>query len=557
MLQELTIKDFAIISDLNLSFYSGMTVLTGETGAGKSIIIDAVGLLAGGRGSADFVRQGAERSVLEGQFFVGPKLLGPLTEELATFGIEIHDGVVIVSRMILKNGKNVCRVNNHLVNIQVLKRIGHFLVDIHGQHEHQELMKVERHLDFLDQFGQEQVAEIKDTYQEIYHRYQVLTRKLKEVRTNEKENAQRMDMLTFQKQEISDAKLQVGEEKQLEKERQWFMNYQKISDALSSSYEALQGNEFSSLSQIGLAMDEMDGIQELNQEYQHLYEEIASSYYQLEEASRSLKVELDSVELDESRVNFVEERLNLIRQLKRKYGDSEEAILSHYERVVQELDATLTAGDQLEQLADELDQVEEALQKAADQLTEVRKITAKKMEQEIIAQLKDLYLEKTVFEVKFQKKVWQRTGQDDIEFFISTNPGEPTKPLVKVASGGELSRVMLAMKSLFSESQGITSIVFDEVDTGVSGRVAQAIAEKIHYIATNSQVLCITHLPQVAAAADHQYFIEKEVVDQRTETKVGELNQTERVEEIARMLAGEVVTDLSRQHAFELLKLSK
>lgn len=557
MLQELTIKDFAIISDLSLSFHSGMTVLTGETGAGKSIIIDAVGLLAGGRGSADFVRQGAERSVLEGQFFVGSKLLGPLTKELETFGIEIQDGVVIISRMIFKNGKNVCRVNNHLVNIQVLKRIGPFLVDIHGQHEHQELMKVERHLDYLDQFGQDKVAEVKDTYEKIYLRYRELKKKLKEVQTNEKEYAQRMDMLLFQKKEISDAKLQVGEEKQLEKERQWFMNYQKISDALSSSYEALQGNEFSGLSQVGFAMNEMDDIQELNQEYRQLYEEIASSYYQLEEASRSLKAELDSIELDESRVNYVEERLNLIRQLKRKYGDSEEAVLAHYEQVIKELDTSLTAGDQLEQLTKELVNVEEVLQKAADQLTQVRKTTAEKMEQEIINQLKDLYLEKTVFEVRFQKKAWQQTGQDDIEFFISTNPGEPAKPLVKVASGGELSRVMLAMKSIFSETQGITSIVFDEVDTGVSGRVAQAIAEKIHHIANNSQVLCITHLPQVAAVADHQYFIEKEVVNHRTETKVGELDQTERVEEIARMLAGEVVTDLSRQHAYELLRLSE
>lgn len=557
MIQELMIKDFAIILELHLSFFGGMTVLTGETGAGKSIIIDAVGLLVGGRGSSDFIRDGAEKATIEGQFLVNEKIADELKRTLEEFGIELEEDSLIISRAIHRSGKNVCRINNHLVNIQVLKKIGHYLVDIHGQHEHQELMNPDIHINYLDQFGNKTILPLKKKYQQTFENYQRVTKQLVKLQNNEQQFVQRMDMLKFQKEEIESATIQIGEESKLMEERQVLVNHQKITDALNNSYGLIQGEEYSSLAQIARAMGELESIKELNTNYREFFEEVSSSYYQLEEATRAIQTELSSMELDEERLNFVEERLNIIRQLKRKYGESEEQILTHYKNVVNELEESFSSGNQQEKLEKELEKYSTHLASEANALTVERQKIAKILAKEIVKQLKDLYLDKTVFEVRVAKSDYAVTGQDQVEFYISTNPGESPKPLVKIASGGELSRVMLGMKSIFSEVQGITSIVFDEVDTGVSGRVAQAIANKIHHIAEGSQVLCITHLPQVAAAADHQLFIEKEIIDDRTETKVRLLSEAQRIDEVARMLAGEVITDLSKQHALELLELSR
>ena len=557
MLEELVIKNFAIISDLRLSFEKGMTVLTGETGAGKSIIIDAVGLLVGGRGSADFIRHGEEKSVLEGQFFVNQRVLPELKEISDAMGLEIEDQTVIISRTIFRSGKNICRVNNQLVNTTALKQIGHFLVDIHGQHEHQDLMNSDRHIGYLDQFALNKIQPILEDYQVVYKKQQALTKQIRQLETNEKEFAQRMDMLNFQREEIETADLTIGEEQKLLEERQMLVNHQKITDALNMSYQFIQNDEINSLSNVGQAMSELETISDLTENFKALYDEVASSYYQLEEAARTIQSELDGIEMDEEALNRVEDRLNIIRQMKRKYGDSEESILEHYQKVVKELEDSLFSEATQECLEKELAEVTEKMEKLSGQLTTIRHEKAEVLEEAIVSQLKDLYLEKTVFKVVVTPCAPTEMGSDLVTFFISTNPGEEPKPLTKVASGGELSRVMLGMKSIFSESQGITSIIFDEVDTGVSGRVAQAIANKIHQIATGSQVLCITHLPQVAAAADHHYFIEKNVVDERTQTTVYPLKTTQRVEEVARMLAGEVITDLSKEHAKELLNLSQ
>ncbi|MGX7031613.1 DNA repair protein RecN [Vagococcus zengguangii] len=556
MLEELVIKNFAIISDLRLSFEKGMTVLTGETGAGKSIIIDAVGLLVGGRGSADFIRHGEDKSILEGQFFVNQRVLPELQEVMENLGIEMDDPTVIISRTLFRSGKNICRVNNQLVNTTALKQIGQYLVDIHGQHEHQELMNSERHIGYLDQFASQEIQPVLTEYQTAFQQQQTLARQLRQLETNEKEFVQRMDMLNFQREEIETAEIVIGEEQKLLEERQMLVNHQKITDALNMSYQFIQNDEMNSLSNIGQAMSELETISDLTEDFKTLYEEVSSSYYQLEEAARTIQSELSGMEMDEERLNHVEERLNTIRQMKRKYGDSEESILEHYQNVVKELDESMFSGAKQERLEKELDAASEQVSDLADQLSTIRQAHAVVLEEAIVTQLKDLYLDKTVFKVVVEEVKPYELGRDMVTFYISTNPGEEPKPLTKVASGGELSRVMLGMKSIFSESQGITSIIFDEVDTGVSGRVAQAIANKIHQIATDSQVLCITHLPQVAAAADHHYFIEKNVVDERTQTTVYPLAEVQRIDEVARMLAGEVITDLSKQHAKELLNMS-
>ncbi|EGO7887159.1 DNA repair protein RecN [Enterococcus faecalis] len=556
MLQELSVKNFAIISSLQLEFQMGMTVLTGETGAGKSIIIDAMGLLTGGRGSSDYIRQGANKCTLEGLFSM-PKSqeLKQLLEEL---GIETEEDSLVIQRDISASGKNVCRVNGRIVNITNLKRIGEYLVDIHGQNEHQELMQSERHIDMLDEFGGKKLLAVKEKYTRAYQEYRALEAKVRKRQKNEKEFAQRMDMLHFQSDEIASAQLVAGEEEQLLEERNKLNNFQKIADALTISYAALNGEDDSSLDKIGTSMNELASIESLDPEYKTLSDTVQNAYYLLQEASGDLSRLIDGLELDEGRLNEVENRLELIRQMKRKYGDSIETILSYYEEITKEL----AEADFLEGGTGDLEALLAEKQQAAHQqalvLRKERKRLAKELEQQILTELKELYLERTEFEVRFTElEHLQENGLDGVEFYITTNPGEPLKPLVRVASGGELSRVMLAMKTIFSQTQGITSIVFDEVDTGVSGRVAQAIADKIYQISENSQVLCITHLPQVAAVADEHYFIEKEIVEGRTETSVRILSEKERVNEIARMLAGSEITKLTIEHAQELLAMAK
>ncbi len=556
MLQELSVKNFAIISSLQLEFQMGMTVLTGETGAGKSIIIDAMGLLTGGRGSSDYIRQGANKCTLEGLFSM-PKSqeLKQLLEEL---GIETEEDSLVIQRDISASGKNVCRVNGRIVNITNLKRIGEYLVDIHGQNEHQELMQSERHIDMLDEFGGKKLLAVKEKYTRAYQEYRALEAKVRKRQKNEKEFAQRMDMLHFQSDEIASAQLVAGEEEQLLEERNKLNNFQKIADALTISYAALNGEDDSSLDKIGTSMNELASIESLDSEYKTLSDTVQNAYSLLQEASGDLSRLIDGLELDEGRLNEVENRLELIRQMKRKYGDSIETILSYYEEITKEL----AEADFLEGGTGDLEALLAEKQQAAHQqaltLRKERKRLAKELEQQILTELKELYLERTEFEVRFTElEHLQENGLDGVEFYITTNPGEPLKPLVRVASGGELSRVMLAMKTIFSQTQGITSIVFDEVDTGVSGRVAQAIADKIYQISENSQVLCITHLPQVAAVADEHYFIEKEIVAGRTETSVRILSEKERVNEIARMLAGSEITKLTIEHAQELLAMAK
>lgn len=555
MIQELSVQDFAIISNLNIEFKDGMTVLTGETGAGKSIIIDAMGLLVGGRGSSDFIRDGTEKCRIEGSFYVADK--EGMTTFLETKGIDVSDGLLIIQREIYRTGRNNCRINGQLVNTKMLREIGSQLVDIHGQNEHQELMNASRHLGLLDSFDQGTLAPIIKDYQKHYETYKELTSKIKQFYANEKEYVQRMDMLQFQYEEIEAAALIEGEEESLLEERKKLVSFQQITDALKNTYAYIEGEETQALDLVAQAMNEMTSIEHLDPSYKETSELIQTSYYSLQEALNNVSALVDGLELDETRLSEVEARLDTIRQLKRKYGETVEKVLAYFSSISDELALSEFGGMDIEKLELDLTKEKEELTELSHLLTQKRQKAAKQLEQAILLELKELYMENTEFEVVFQELPnFGENGIDKVEFFISTNLGEELKPLVKVASGGELSRVMLAIKTIFSQSQEITSIVFDEVDTGVSGRVAQAIAEKIHQIGKNSQVLCITHLPQVAAIADTQYFIKKEIIKDRTETSVCELKKNERVDEIARMLSGAEITPLTLEHAKELLSLA-
>ncbi len=555
MLQELSIQNFAIIRKLNLTFNDGMTVLTGETGAGKSIIIDAVGLLTGGRGSQDFIREGADRAILQGLYDIPEN--SKLVAVLDQYGIILESQQLLIHRELQRNGRNVIRVNGTLVNTTILRRIGLFLVDIHGQNEHQELMHVDRHRVLLDEFGKQEIEPLLQQYQAAYDTYRELEEQYHQRLENEQEWAQRYDMLSFQAKELAEADLHDGEEAALEAEYQALTNFQDVLEALSKSYEALAGDwDGNGLETVSVAVDAMEDIEELTPTYQVLTEQVRGAYFELQEASTAIQSARDNLEFDAERLQFVEDRLNLIRNLERKYGVTLADVLTHQSQVDEELAQMIGTGATAAELADQVAVAQAQAQIYADELTAVRQAKAGLLAEQIHLQLKDLVMDKAIFSVHFDKaNTLTSTGQDDIEFYIQTNPGETAKPLVKIASGGELSRMMLAMKTIFSKRQGITSIIFDEVDTGVSGRVAQAIAEKIAMIAENSQVLTITHLPQVAAIAATHLYIEKNIVADRTETSVRELTVEERVDEVARMLSGSELTAAARQNARDLLKI--
>ena len=557
MLQELAIKNFAIIDALTISFDGGMTVLTGETGAGKSIIIDAVGLLAGGRASSDLIRHGENKTVVQGLFEMPdtPYLFDLMND----YGITPDRDQVVLQRELSNNGKNVTRVNGTLVTVAVLREIASHLIDIHGQNEHQELMNPQKHLYLLDQFGDESLAALLHAYEEIYAEYQQIQTERSNLMLDEQQNIQRIDLLTFQINEIEQANLtDDNEEAALIEERNLLANYQRILQGLTTLYAVLQGDEGNVIDQVGIGLEAIQRIESFGKNYQDLATNISESFYQLQDAAATIRNEMDEMSYDEGRLNEIELRLETLKQLKRKYGSTIKEIKAYYEAIVVELDMISNKESYLNQLQKRYDKAYVILIQVGADLTKKRREMGRKLEIEVQNQLKELYMDKATFQVVFKEQEAIRSnGLHDVEFYIAPNVGEPPKPLAKIASGGELSRMMLAMKTIFTQTQGITSIIFDEVDTGVSGRVAQAIANKIHVVSEHSQVLCITHLAQVAAISDQHFFIEKAVIEERTYTHVEKITGTKRTAEIARMLAGTEITDLSIAHAEELLNLAK
>lgn len=550
----MTIKNFAIIESLSLTFQEGMTVLTGETGAGKSIIIDALGLLVGGRGSTDFIRHGEERLELQGLFALAEDNLA-CRNALLENGIDASDDMVVLERSLFRSGKNSCRINGKLVTTVLLRQIGSKLIDIHSQHEHQELMNEEFHLSLLDRFAADKIKPALTKYQTNFKEYQTILREWQNWTKNERELAQRLDMLRFQQQEIENANLQAGEEDRLLEQKNVLANFEKLNENLQGAYTAIQG-EPGGLEFIGEAMRQMEAAASIHTDYKAVSEAISSSYYMLEDSMSQIRQSLDQLEFQPEELNQIESRLNDLNQLKRKYGKTIEDIIQYEKEISTEMEKLTDSESHVGHLETKMATLKTELTKQASTLTDIRKKAAATLEKQIKQELNQLYMEKAIFSVHFESDKTELTesGQDSVVFYMSTNPGEPLKPLAKIASGGELSRMMLALKTIFSRHQGITSIIFDEVDTGVSGRVGQAIAEKIYAVSVGSQVLCISHLPQVAAMANHHYYITKKVQNKRTTTSVTILKGEQKVEEISRMIAGIEVTELTKQHAKEMIQ---
>ena len=551
MLLEISIKNFAIIEAISLNFEKGMTVLTGETGAGKSIIIDAMNMMLGARATTDVIRHGATKAEIEGLFSVeNSHALQMIFDEQ---GIELGDEIII-RREILQNGRSVSRVNGQMVNLSVLRSIGQYLVDIHGQHDQEELMRPQLHIQMLDGFGDADFLELKQAYQTNFDAYRKMRKQLLEIKKNQEEHKARIEMLEFQMAEIESASLQPGEDLKLNQERDKLLNHKNIADTLTNAYTMLDNEEFSSLANVRSAMNDMESIEEYDVEYREISTSLSESYYVLEDVTKRLEDIIEDLDFDGNRLMQIESRLDLIHAITRKYGGNVDDVLMYFAKITEEYN--LLTGNHLssDDMEAELKKLEVSLVDLASKLASARHNLAQQLEIEIQQELKDLYMDKARFQVQFTKGKFTREGNESVEFYISTNPGEAFKPLVKVASGGELSRLMLAIKSAFSRKEGKTSIVFDEVDTGVSGRVAQAIAQKIHKIGQHGQVLAISHLPQVIAIADYQFFIEKISNDHSTVSTVRLLTVEERVEEVAKMLAGENVTEAALSQARELLQ---
>ena len=551
MLLEISIKNFAIIEAISLNFEKGMTVLTGETGAGKSIIIDAMNMMLGARAATDVIRHGAPKAEIEGLFSVeNSHALQMIFDEQ---GIELGDEIII-RREILQNGRSVSRVNGQMVNLSVLRSIGQYLVDIHGQHDQEELMRPQLHIQMLDGFGDADFLKLKQAYQTNFDAYRKMRKQLLEIKKNQEEHKARIEMLEFQMAEIESASLQPGEDLKLNQERDKLLNHKNIADTLTNAYTMLDNEEFSSLANVRSAMNDMESLEDYDAEYREISSSLSESYYVLEDVTKRLEDIIEDLDFDGNRLMQIESRLDLIHAITRKYGGNVDDVLMYFAKITEEYN--LLTGNHLssDDMEAELKKLEVSLVDLATKLASARHNLAQQLEIEIQQELKDLYMDKARFQVQFTKGKFTREGNESVEFYISTNPGEDFKPLVKVASGGELSRLMLAIKSAFSRKEGKTSIVFDEVDTGVSGRVAQAIAQKIHKIGQNGQVLAISHLPQVIAIADYQFFIEKISNDHSTVSTVRLLTVEERVEEVAKMLAGENVTEAALSQARELLQ---
>ncbi|HEY0828204.1 MAG TPA: DNA repair protein RecN [Bacilli bacterium] len=547
MLMELAIRNLAVIEKIQVDFNKGFHVLTGETGAGKSILIDALSLIAGGRGSADLVRYGCDKADVEALFDVD--LHHPVWDVLDKVGIDFEkEEHLVIRREITSQGKSSARINGQIVNLSMLREAGDCLINIHGQHEHQSLLKVDRHIQLLDLFGYKDIMQVKLAYQASFEKYNELAKQLKFLQENTQQTLQMTDLYRFQTEEIETASLKVNEDELIQDERRKLSNAEKLFDAISQSHDVIYGGT-KVLDLLGKATTKLkDAVTYDQQVLQPLYDQIQTAYYQLEDAAYQLRDYKEQIEFNPSRLEQIEQRLDLIASLRRKYGNNVQEILDYLHKIKHELDLVENKDAILRELQGKADQELSALTGHAAKLTELRRLTAVKLASRIEIELADLHMEKTRFEVHFEpldegELKFSKDGWDQVEFLISANPGEPLRSLVKIASGGELSRVMLALKSIFSTMDRIPVLVFDEVDTGVSGRAAQAIAEKISRLSDSCQVFSITHLPQVACMANAHYVITKQTEGERTFTSILLLDRKGRTDELARMLGGVEITE--------------
>ena len=557
MLSLLKIRNIALIDELELEFAGGLNLLTGETGSGKSIIVDSLGALTGERISSDLIKEGTTSAQIEGLFTVRPDAI--LTEAFDESGIELDDAGeidLIVRRELAATGKNRIFINNQLVTQAFLRKIGAFLVDIHGQGEQATLFNASTHLEMLDEFANSE--SLRDKTSGKFRKLAEIRREIESLREDEAQKLQLLDILQFQVDEIGKANLQTGEDEQLEEEKRRLNNIEKLSSLSEESYLLLYENEEATITTLEKVVRRIAELSDYESSFAEYDESLATAQAVLEDLAFSVRDFSNSLEFSPERLTEIENRLAEISRLKRKYGGTIETVLAHFAESSERLKNIETAELREAELNKELKAAREDYLKTARELHDKREKSAKKLEKEIETNLKAVSLEKARFEVRISvdaddDRTFTAKGLDRVEFYFSANPGESVRPIGKVASGGELSRLMLILNTTTKLSESAKTMVFDEIDTGIGGRVAEAVGLKLKELARTQQVLCVTHQPQIASLADHHFVVRKESDKNRTLIRVRELDAGEKIEEIARMLAGEKITETARQHAREML----
>ncbi|HLE41303.1 MAG TPA: DNA repair protein RecN [Nitrospirota bacterium] len=562
MLKELNIKNFAIIDNLRVEFAPGLNVFTGETGAGKSIVVDALNLALGERASADLIRTGCQEAMVEAAFELNSHGSSEIATLLSEQGIYANPGEdLIVRRVLAASGKNKVYINGSLANLSTLAALGVVLADIHGQHEHQSLLSLEHQTEMLDSFGG--LTGLRDALLQEYRRLQDLRAGLGGLEAGEREKAQREDMLRYQKNEIETARLKAGEDEALVKEQKLLANSEKLSGLSRTADDALYSSEGAALSDLKKAITGMREIVAIDNRLAAALELCEAGRVQIEEAAREVSAYAERVEFDPKRLEEIGDRIDLIQRLKKKYGGTVDEVLEFADKAAAELDRIERSGEEIERLKREIAELRSELTAKAQELTKKRKVAARELEKKVEVELGHLGMKKTTFSVKITQEPGEDTldglkigprGADRVEFLISPNPGEEPRPLAKIASGGELSRIMLALKTILVEGDRIPTLVFDEVDAGIGGAVAEEVGRRLRRIAEKRQVFCITHLPQIASMATHHYGVAKSLKKERTSTDVTLLGRKERVDEVARMLGGKTITEATIQHAEEMIE---
>ena len=557
MILELYMKNCALVEELRLSIDKNLNILTGETGSGKSIIIDALGLCLGEKYDRSFLRKGTEKGIVEAIFTSDST---HLKEVLDRNDIELdEDNLLVITRVIYNDGKSVARINGRTIKLSVLKEIASTLIDVHGQHQNQALFNKETHLQFLDLFGESELHLFKDDYKSTYQDY-IKVKSALNTLTENKDDMQiqrEIDLLKFQINEIDSANLNENEYEELLKQRDIFRNSEKIYNNLNLSYQKLYNGNVNAVDLIGNASNELSAICEYDKSLNEYSESVERIMYELQDIAREIRNYKDSIDFEPYELEQIEIRIDEINNLKRKYGNTIQEIFEFYNKTKARLDEILNRDEKVEELKKEVLRIEKILREKSEKLTNQRKQVAKELEEVLLVELKSLNMKNVAFKVNFEECNYTIDGKDDIEFMISFNLGEDIKPIYKVASGGEMSRFMLAFKTILADIDQIDTLVFDEIDTGISGIAAQIVGEKLSKIATKKQIICITHLPQIAANADSHYCIEKNTSNDRTFTSITKLDYNQKRDEIARLIAGSNITEKTIQHADEIIELAK
>lgn len=547
MLTSLKIENVAIIESAAIEFGCGLNVLTGETGAGKSIVIDSINAILGERTSRDIIRTGAQSAKVYAVFEdVNERVRNFLDEN----GIDCEDGVLIINRTLSREGKNVCRINGAPVTVSMLREIGGELIDIHGQHDNQSLLSPEKHCGFVDSFAGN--ADLITDYREKYGRLCEIRSKIKKLTTDESSKSQRIDFLTYQIDELEKAEITIGERDELKTRKSLINNSQKVIESLNIAYEALKADG-AGIDMITDAESEIANASAYMEMLGEASEKITDIRYELEDIAETVRDAMAEVDFDPSELEDIDERLDLLYRFSKKYGDTEEEMLEYLEKARAELDNIAFSEERVKELQKQEKEALVETETAACKLTESRKTAGEKLSNAICSELEFLDMPNVRFVVKCNDIGLTENGKDEIEFLISANAGEEPKPLAKIASGGELSRIMLAIKNVLAETDGVDTMIFDEIDTGVSGRAAQKIAMKLRSASKGRQVICVTHLAQIAAQGDVHLYISKSVSDGKTYTNIKSLIEEERVAEIARIMGGMEITKLQLESAREML----